>query len=87
MTIVARNWNPAVMEAIKLADHFGEPGMIVVHSSIIHEISSMFHGNHEAVLVEPGGAVAIYFDPHQGLKSEAVFKSRTSAPGKADTVS
>jgi broad specificity phosphatase PhoE len=78
---------PAIWEAIEMSNHVGEPGLLVVHSSIIHEISSMFHNNHEAELVEPGGAVAIYLDPIKGLKSEAIFKSRKSAPSKADTVS
>jgi len=78
---------PAIIEALKLANHNGEPGLLVVHSSIIHEISSMFHGDHEMELVEPGGVVAIYYDG-KTAKSEAIFKARENPPqSSADTVS
>ena len=53
------------------SNHAGEPGLLVVHSSIIHEISDMLHGDHEAQLVEPGGVVAIHTS-RDGLKSEAI---------------
>ena len=78
---------PAIIDAVKASNHIGEPGLIVAHSSIIHEISSMFHGDHEMELVDPGGAVAIFFDPKEGLKSEAVFKPRPNPKSSADTVS
>ena len=46
---------PAFWEAFSIADDSGIPGMIVAHSSIIHEIGNIVMGDHEALLVEPGG--------------------------------
>lgn len=37
----------------------GVPPILVVHSSVIHEIGMMIHGDHKAALVEPGGAIAV----------------------------
>jgi broad specificity phosphatase PhoE len=77
---------PAIIEAIEISNRAGEPGLLVVHSSIIHEVGAMLHGDHEAELVEPGGVIAIYTD-RGDLKSEAIFKPKTAVPKKADTVS
>ena len=77
---------PAILEAIHASNHAGEPGLLVAHSSIIHEISDMLHGDHEAQLVEPGGVVAIHTG-RNGLKSEAIFKPKKAPGRKADTVS
>lgn len=79
---------PCLREAVELAQQAGEPVLLVVHSSDIHEIGSMFYDNHEAILVEPGGVVAIYIADGQ-LGAEGIFKTRK--PGKkdrhADTIS
>lgn len=38
------------------------PNLILSHSSLVHELSNMLYGDHNAVKVEPGGIVAITFD-------------------------
>lgn len=77
---------PCLTEAIKLADESGKPIMVVAHSSIVHETGDMFHGNHEAVLVEPGGVAAIYFEGGQ-LKAAPILKTRQESKRRADTIS
>lgn len=78
---------PAIMEAVELGNAGGVPVLLVAHSSVIHEISSMFHGHHEACLVEPGGAIEI-FKTENGVSSGAIFKPKKDAPTSgADTVS
>ena len=77
---------PALLEACQIGLHRGIPVLIVSHSSVIHECGSMFHGDHEAVLVEPGGAIEISMT-EDGLMAAPVFKVREEATNAADTVS
>lgn len=79
---------PAIWEAIEIADDSGLPGMLVAHSSIVHEASNMILGDHTACLVEPGGAVALFV--HKGkLGMDAILKPVpiTSSEKKGDTIS
>jgi broad specificity phosphatase PhoE len=64
---------PLIHEAIETSDELGAPGLLVVHSSIIHELGEMFHKDHTAALVKPGGLAAVYVSNGM-LKVEAIFK-------------
>jgi probable phosphoglycerate mutase len=77
---------PQVYEAIATAQAGGAPTILVVHSSIIHELGDMFHSNHEAVLVEPGGIAIIYMEKGK-LQAKPVFRVRDKAVRKAGEIS
>lgn len=79
---------PAIMEAIELSDEAGTPGLLVAHSSIVHETSNLIRGDHMACLVKPGGAVCIYVQKGK-LGMEAIWKPVDITPTekRADTVS
>lgn len=80
--------DPCIMEAVDLADHEGVPVMLVAHSSVVHQVSSLLRGDHKACLVEPGGVVAIYRDKSGKLAVEQIFKPIEHVPtGRADTIS
>jgi broad specificity phosphatase PhoE len=51
---------PVIHDAVAEAERRGDPVLLVVHSSVIHEIASMLHGDHDAVLVNPGGIAVVY---------------------------
>lgn len=79
---------PAIWEAIEISDDAGMPGILIAHSSIVHEASNMTRGDHTACLVRPGGAAALYFSKGQ-LGMDAIFKPVliTPAEQRADTIS
>lgn len=64
---------PLIQEAVETSDELGCPGLLVVHSSVIHELGEIFHKDHTAALVKPGGLTAVYFSNGQ-LNVEAVFR-------------
>ena len=64
---------PCIMQAIELYCDCGAPPLVVAHSSVVHEIGDMASGNHKSVLVEPGGAIAVYFKNGK-LSATPVFK-------------
>lgn len=81
-----RRIQPAIQEAIELALEYGEPLMLVSHSSIIHEVGNMLEKDHTATLVEPGGVCAIYISGGD-LHAEPIFKPLLSVKKeKADTI-
>lgn len=53
----------------------GKPSYFSTHSSVIHSLGHILHGDHEHALVEPGGVVKVVFD---GKKFHAipVFKPK-----------
>jgi broad specificity phosphatase PhoE len=51
--------SPVLDEAFNYALKEGVPGLVVSHSSIIHEVGNLLLGNHEALLVHPGGVVVL----------------------------
>jgi broad specificity phosphatase PhoE len=65
--------DPKIAMVIRKGANARLPTIAFVHSSIIHEISYLLHGDHQMVKVKPGGVVAIYDTP-DGYKAEAVFK-------------
>lgn len=79
---------PCIREAIEVSDEAGKPGLLVAHSSIVHEIGDMLYGDHKQVLVEPGGVIAVYVKNGK-LEAAPIFKPilRPLDPNKADTIS
>ncbi len=65
--------NPCLQEAIDLYGECGVPPMLVAHSSVVHEVSNIATGNHKMILVEPGGAIAVYIRNGK-IAAEPVFK-------------
>jgi broad specificity phosphatase PhoE len=83
-----RRVRPCLIEACDLANENGMPMLLVVHSSIIHEMGSLFNGNQHSTLVWPGGAAAA-FVKGDTIKAEPVFKAQPTfdMSSRADTVS
>jgi broad specificity phosphatase PhoE len=79
--------NPCILEAVELSEDYGIPVMLVCHSSIIHQIGTLLHGDHTHELVEPGGAVAIYKGIDNRLTSEPIYKKAKTPPSGSETVS
>jgi len=77
--------HPCITEAIDLFCQSGIPPLIVAHSSIVHEVGSMLRGSHKALLVEPGGAIAIYFNGSK-LDAEPIFKPLSISGTHAETI-
>ena len=77
--------HPCVTEAVELFSRCGVPPLIVAHSSIVHEVGSMLRGSHKALLVEPGGAIAIYFNGSK-LDAEPIFKPLSISGSHAETI-
>lgn len=80
---------PAIMEAADIAEEAGRPLLLVVHSSVIHELGDMFEGSHNEVLVHPGGVAALYVDRNGNYRASALLKPKKARAeqGSADTVS
>lgn len=82
-----RRVRPCLQEAIEVSDNNGVPLLLVVHSSVIHEIGDMFEGHNKAVLVKPGGVVEVYIQDGK-IQAAPVFKGRIPPTNlKADTIS
>lgn len=77
--------DPCLQEAVNLFLEQGLPAMIVAHSSIVREVGNMIYGDHKKVLVEPGGAVAIYLKNGQ-YGAEPIFRPMLDKK-KSDTIS
>ncbi len=77
--------DPCLQEAADMFCQSGVPTLLVAHSSVVHEVGALLHGNHKSVLVEPGGVLAIYFN---GLKVHAkpIFRPVIHAASQAATV-
>lgn len=55
------------------------PPLAAVHSSIIHEVNHMLTGDHQQVLVKPGGLIAVYHHPEHGFKIKALLHPSSGA--------
>jgi len=71
---------PCLQEAIDLYGECGVPPMLVAHSSVVHEIGNIANGDHKSVLVEPGGAIAVYLNGGK-IEAEPIFKPLKVSPG------
>lgn len=65
-----------IMMAIRKGELSKYPSISVVHSSIIHELSHLLHGDHNKVKVAPGGVVGVYKDDQDpsGYKAIPLLK-------------
>jgi broad specificity phosphatase PhoE len=72
---------PLFMEAVEVGINTGVPGLLVIHSSLIHEIGTTFGTSHEDANVKPGGVVAVYTtdSTDSGFMVKAIFKPDTEA--------
>jgi|SRR6266850_1487083 len=77
---------PIFTEAIQMYERTGLPCLLVVHSSIIHELGQMFNDDHHSARVEPGGVAAVYYDDGE-FHAEPIFKPLKVSKNQADTVS
>ena len=78
---------PCIMEALEIANKSGEPVLCVVHSSVIHEVSAMFCGDHKSALVKPGGIVEVYTENGQIHARPLLKPDSTKMGSRADTIS
>gem|GEM_PF-4733952 len=53
---------PPILNAIHRGVETGIPSIVVAHSSIIHELGNLIHGDHTKGLVRPGGVTGVSFD-------------------------
>jgi broad specificity phosphatase PhoE len=70
---------PAIQAIIRRGVTTGLPSLAVSHSSIIHELSNMLHGDHNHALVEPGGVVAVVHDGNTFKAMPILNKSKKSS--------
>ena len=77
--------DPCIQQAVRIGVETGTPPVIVAHSSIVREVGTLVAGDHKKVLVEPGGAVAIYIQNGK-LEAKPIFRPMIEK-SKADTIS
>lgn len=70
---------PCLQEAIDLYEQCGVPPMLVAHSSVVHEVSNIATGDHKLILVEPGGAIAVYVNNGK-IDAEPIFRPIKVSP-------
>jgi len=64
---------PHILLPIRRGIENGVPSITFSHSSIIHEVGNLIHGDHGAALVKPGGVAAVTYDGKY-FRAHAVFK-------------
>lgn len=64
---------PPIKKVLVEGAHSAHPVVAVVHSSIIHELNHIITGDHNQILVKPGGIVGIYQHPKHGLAIKALL--------------
>jgi broad specificity phosphatase PhoE len=74
--------NPEIMMAVHLGDETGRPSVVFGHSSTIHQVSHLFHGDHNAVKVTPGGVVGVYKTPDGRYTTKALLNESHSEQDK-----
>ncbi len=77
---------PCFQQAVDIFLECGVPPLIVGHSSIVHELGAVTTKSHKAVLVEPGGVAAAYFDGGD-LKASPIFRPVNNTKSRAETIS
>lgn len=78
---------PLLADAVDMAMHVGVPLLLVVHSSVVHEVGEMFGENHESGHIRPGGVAAVYIKDGK-INVEPIFKpdERSSTQNVLGTV-
>lgn len=80
--------DPCLSEAIDLAIESGEPVLVVAHSSVVHEVGAFLKGEHQAVLVKPGGYAVIYINDRGQVDAKSVYRPDNERMKKhAETIS
>jgi broad specificity phosphatase PhoE len=64
-----------LLKGLRAGVRTGKPSYFSAHSSVIHSLGNLLHGNHEHALVEPGGVVAVTFDGKK-FHAKPVFKPK-----------
>ena len=72
---------PTLEECFQLACDNGV-GIVVCHSSIVHEVGTQLFGDHKSLVVEPGGIVVIGFDDGKPT-AKTLFKKHKPAGNSA----
>lgn len=72
---------PPIKKMLVEGAHSKYPVVAVVHSSIIHELNHIVSGDHNDVLVKPGGVVGVFKHPEKGLEIRAMLHPETK-PGQ-----
>lgn len=65
--------NPKIMMLVRRGESSTKPSLGFVHSSTIHQIGHLFHGDHNHVKVKPGGTVGVFSGP-DGYYAKALTK-------------
>ena len=73
--------NPKIKMAIKRGEEGRHPSVSFVHSSIIHQVGHLLHGDHNAVKVKPGGSVGVFKSP-MGYTARPLTKASESEEDK-----
>lgn len=60
----------------------GRPSFFSSHSSVIHSLGYLLHGDHTAALVEPGGVVEVLFDGNKFI-AKPIFKPKQESKESA----
>ena len=77
--------SPCLQQAIDVFCTCGSPPLIVCHSSVVHEVGDIVAKNHKAVLVEPGGVVALY-SVNGKISAEPIFRPVVEQGTQAQTI-
>jgi broad specificity phosphatase PhoE len=64
---------PLIKKILVEGAHSADPVVAVAHSSIIHELNHIIHGDHNQNLVKPGGIVGVYKHPQKGLEVKTLL--------------
>lgn len=72
---------PVLAECFAHATKVG-PGIVVAHSSVIHELGTQLFQNHKSLVVQPGGIVVIGLDNGE-VTADRIFKALRSEEGAA----
>ena len=76
---------PSIHRSIGSGIQKGTPSLTVAHSSVLKEVSSLIHGNHNHENVDPGGIIGVTHDPKTGqLGVKALFKKRGGKHGMGE---
>jgi broad specificity phosphatase PhoE len=75
--------NPELKKVIEEGEKSGRPTISFVHSSTIHQLSHLLHGDHNLIKVQPGGIVGVYKRPSG---SYYVLPLLSESTGKQDNL-
>lgn len=78
--------HPCFEEAVDLAMRAGVPTLLVAHSSIVREAGNWIRGDHKAVLVKPGGLIAVYVKDGK-LAVDSIFRPLVLKKGQRSELS